>query len=107
MNMNQNTRRSLKKTESESEPDADHINEPIVFRADDADKPISFDDLQAENQSTRVITKPTCFDFSDNENKELICFTQKKSQHITWIVGNTTSQLTKTVYGYDTSTHVY
>ena len=93
------------KPESESEPPtgyADHINEPIVFRADDADKPISFDDLQTEIKSKHVITKPTFFDISDNENKELTV--SQKLSKIIEMLENTTSQLTKKVDGYDTST---
>ena len=88
--------------ESDDRPEA--INEPIVFIADDADKPISLDDLQAEIKSKHVEIKPTCFDISDNDNDKKELTVSEKLNKIIEMLENTTSQLTKKADGYDTST---
>lgn len=92
------------KPESESELDADHINEPIVFIADDADKPISIDDLQAEIERKPAVTMPAFFETGDNDNDKKGLTVSEKLNKIIEMLENTTSQLTKKADGYDTST---
>lgn len=89
-----------KEEKSESEPDTDQVNEPIVFIADDADKPISIDDLQKQIQSK--VTKPIVFDISDNDKKELTV--SEKLNKIMDLLETATIQLTNQANGYDTST---
>lgn len=92
------------KPESEAEPGADHINEPIVFIADDADKPISLDDLQAEIERKPAVTMPAFFETGDNDNDKKELTVSEKLNKIIERLENTTSQLTKKADGYDTST---
>ena len=91
-----------KEEKSESEPDTDQVNEPIVFIADDADKPISIHDLQKQIQSK--VTKPIVFDIGDNDKKELTV--SEKLNKIMDLLETATIQLTNQANGYDTSTKI-